>query len=59
MHTSLKVTTSETVHVPGVYRCLTCEDAEMILFEGEMAPVCDNCKRPVSWELRRPPSKHN
>jgi hypothetical protein len=57
MKTIERVTTTEPAPVSGVYRCLTCEDADMILFEGERAPMCDNCKRPVSWELRRV-SKH-
>lgn len=57
MLTSEKVTTSEIVQQDGIYRCLTCEDADMILFAGETAPMCDNCRRPVSWELRRLPAK--
>jgi hypothetical protein len=38
----------------GIYVCTTCGDAEQRLEEGEEAPHCENCKRPVTWEFRRP-----
>ena len=49
------VTTSDQTPGPGsaLYHCYTCEDSEVVLHEGDKAPECRKCGRPVTWELRR------
>lgn len=51
------VSTYSDVERPGIYRCMTCDDAEQVLRIGEEAPLCDNCKRPVTWQYFRALSK--
>ena len=48
------VNTHSAVERPGVYFCTNCNDAEETLHAGDQGPVCVICKRPVTWEWRRP-----
>ena len=47
------VNTHSAVERPGVYVCTTCYDTEQVLREGDVAPTCEYCKRPVTWERRK------
>jgi hypothetical protein len=50
----LTVNTHSAVERPGIYFCTSCNDAEEVLHDGDYAPFCENCKRSVTWEWRRP-----
>ena len=52
-----KVNTFADAKRDGIYVCTTCGESEQSLEVGEEAQDCRNCKRPVTWEFRRPLQK--
>lgn len=53
MDVSTKVQSFGAVEVAGIYECMNCFSAEHSFAVGQRAPLCDNCKRQVTWVLQR------
>lgn len=48
-----RIQSFDTVAQSGTYECMNCFSAEHTFVTGQQAPLCDNCRRHVTWELKR------